>query len=385
MTVDAAALRSRMVEALTLDPIWRTVFERVPRHVFVPGFVACWPPEEKGSDGRGLVDRDSDPGRWLDLVYSDRLLIIVDDGERRSSSSSPGAMARFLHLLDVQDRNTVLEVGTGSGYNAALLCERLGSRQVISIDIDPELLETARTRLSECAYAPTLAVASGWDGYPSRAPYDRIIATCSVPRIPEAWIDQLEIGGVIVAPLNGGRFDPSGLVALRREGDGSLSGRLDRGGAAFMPMRNGAPARSTSSMTRAELLTLAEATEGEPRPCMVPPYMLDAAEPSMPPHFLLRLDETTAWEWCWFEGPEGEPAGPAVAAPDGSWARVVMRPHPIVHQGGPRRLWDMVERNWERYLRLGKPAMDRYGISVAADRRQHIWLDSPDSGSHWEL
>ncbi len=374
-----------MVEALSLDPIWRAVFDRVPRHVLVPGFVACWPPEEKGSDGRVLVDRASDPGRWLDLVYSDRLLIIVDDGERRSSSSSPGAMARFLQLLDVRDGNTVLEVGTGSGYNAALLCERLGSRQVVSIDIDLQLVEAARTRLAECAYSPTLAVADGWDGFPSRAPYDRIIATCAVPRIPEAWIDQLEIGGVIVAPLNGGRFDPSGLVALRREGDGSLSGRLDRGGAAFMPMRDGAAAASTSAMTRPELLTLAEATEGEPRPCMVPPYMLDAGEPGMAPHFLLRLDETATWEWCWFEGPEGEPRAPAVAAPDGSWARVVMRSRPIVHQGGPRRLWDLVERSWERYLRLGRPAMDRYGITVAADRRQHVWLDSPDSGSRREL
>jgi hypothetical protein len=80
-----------MVETLNLDPTWRSVFERVPRHLFVPGFVACWPPEERGSDGRVLLDSDSDPRRWLDLVYSDRLLIIVDDGERRSSSSSPGA------------------------------------------------------------------------------------------------------------------------------------------------------------------------------------------------------------------------------------------------------------------------------------------------------
>jgi protein-L-isoaspartate(D-aspartate) O-methyltransferase len=387
VVVDAAALRSRMVEALNLDPTWRAVFERVPRHVFVPGFVACWPPEDKGSDGRVLVDPDSDPGRWLDLVYSDRLLIIVDDGERRSSSSSPSAMARFLELLDVQDGNTVLEVGTGSGYNAALLCERLGSRQVISIDIDPDLVEVAQKRLAECAYTPTLAIADGWDGYPSRAPYDRIIATCSVPRIPEAWIDQLQIGGVIVTPLSGGRFDPSGLVALRRAADGSLSGRLDRGGAAFMPMRVGrsAPVEPRPSTTRADLLTLAESPEGEPRPCTVPPYMLDVGEPSMPPHFLLRLDETMTWEWCWLDGPGGEPRAPAVAAPDGSWARVVMRSRPIVHQGGPRRLWDMVERNWERYLHLGRPAMDRYGITVAPDRRQHVWLDSPESEHRWEL
>ena len=194
-------------------------------------------------------------------------------------------MARFLELLDVQDGNTVLEAATGSGYNAALLCERLGSRRVISIDIDPDLVEVAQKRLAECAYTPTLAIADGWDGYPSHAPYDRVIATCSVPRIPEAWIDQLQIGGVIVSPLSGGRFDPSGLVALRRAEDGSLSGRLDRDGAAFMPMRvtRSAPVEPTSSMTRADLLTLAERTEGDSRPCTVPPYMLDVGDPACPP------------------------------------------------------------------------------------------------------
>jgi protein-L-isoaspartate(D-aspartate) O-methyltransferase len=384
MSVNALELRTRMVTSLDLTPMWRAVFESVPRHAFVPRFVACWPPEEKGSDGRALVDGEDDPGRWLDLVYSDRLLIIVDDGERQSSSSSPGAMARFLDLLDVHDGSTVLEVGTGSGYNAALLCERLGSAQVTSIDVDPELVEAARLRLAECGYTPTLAVADGWDGYPSHAPYDRIIATCSMSRIPDPWRDQLRVGGVIVAPLRGGRFD-AGLVALRRTDDGSLSGRLDRYGAAFMPMREGGSAGPASPRTRADVLRPVKKAEGESRPCTVPPYMLDAGEPSMSPHFLLRLDETAAWEWCWLDGPEGESRAPAVAAPDGSWARVVMRSQPLVHQGGPRRLWDMVERNWERYLQLGKPGMDRYGITVTPDRRQHVWLDSPGSEHHWEL
>ncbi|HEY4027537.1 MAG TPA: methyltransferase domain-containing protein [Candidatus Dormibacteraeota bacterium] len=316
-------------------------------------------------------------------MYSNRLLVTIDEGERSSSSSSPGAMARFLELLSVEEGNTVLEIGTGSGYNAALLCERLGSANVTSIDIDPELVELARGRLAASGYAPTLAMGDGWAGYPAKAPYDRIIATCSVPRIPEPWIDQLRVGGVIVAPLSGGRFDASGLVALRLAVDGSLDGRLDRGGAAFMAMRNG-PA-TQPAMPRAALLALAEKIEGVPRSCQIPPYLVDDNEPSMPPHFLLRLNETAAWEWCWLEGPAGEPKAPAVAAPDGSWARVVGRDRPIVYQGGPRRLWDSIEDNWERYLGLGKPGMDRYGITVTSDRRQFIWLDRPDSDHAWEL
>jgi hypothetical protein len=138
-------------------------------------------------------------------------------------------------------------------------------------------------------------------------------------------------------------------------------------------------------MARPELLGLAEQTDGVARPCTIPRYLLDTDEPSTPPHFLLRLNETAPWEWCWFDGPNGEPRAPALAAPDGSWARVIGRDRPVVHQGGPRRLWDLVEQNWTRYLQLGRPGMDRYGITVTSDHRQFIWLDLAHSDQAWEL
>lgn len=386
MTKSADELRQSLVARLVesgelVSPEWRRAYERVPRHVFVPRVIGCWPPDGDGREDF-VLDR-SDPDRWLELVYSDRLLIIVDDGERLSSSSAPGVMARFLEFLDVRDGNSALEIGTGSGYNAALLCERLGSKRVTSIDIDMELVEAARPRLAACGYTPALAVADGWAGHPARAPYDRIIATCSVPRIPDPWIDQLRTEGVVVTPLRGGRFDGVGLVALRLAGDGSLSGRLHRRGAAFMRMRDRHD-RNTGT-TANELRALIAEMEGESRPCTIPRYMVDRPEPRLPPNFLLRLNETVDWEWFWPPGPDGEPRGRAVAAPDGSWARVVMREPPVVYQGGPRRLWDLIERNWELYLRLGKPGMDRYGITVTQDRQQFIWLDSPDSEHRWQL
>jgi protein-L-isoaspartate(D-aspartate) O-methyltransferase len=177
------------------------------------------------------VDYRRAPERWLKLVYSNRLLVIADDQKRLSSSSMPSMMARFLSLLDVHDGNTVLEIGTGSGYNAALLSERLGSDRVTSIDIDADLVEAARAALASCGYAPALAVQDGFYGYPAGAPYNRIVATCSVPRIPSAWIDQLVPDGVIVAPLTNHL-----LVGLHRRADDSLSGRAS--GAAFMPLRS---------------------------------------------------------------------------------------------------------------------------------------------------
>jgi hypothetical protein len=113
-----------------------------------------------------VVDYRRAPQRWLNLVYSNRLLVIADDPESLSSSSMPSMMARFLSLLDVQDGNTVLQIGTGSGYNAALLCERLGADRVTSIDVDAGLVEAARVALASCGYAPALGV----QGRPRKVP-----------------------------------------------------------------------------------------------------------------------------------------------------------------------------------------------------------------------
>jgi protein-L-isoaspartate(D-aspartate) O-methyltransferase len=96
-----------------------------------------------------------------------------------SSSTRPGLMLKMLHLLDVRDGMTVLEIGTGTGYNAALLSERLGAQNVTSMDIDSELTSTARIRLGDAGYRPTLATCDGALGYPGRASYDRL--SCGSP------------------------------------------------------------------------------------------------------------------------------------------------------------------------------------------------------------
>jgi protein-L-isoaspartate(D-aspartate) O-methyltransferase len=364
-----------------ISPAWREAFQRVRRHLFVPRIIGCWPPLDGQTDVE--VDRVGDPERWLDLVYSDRLLFILRDGQRQSSSSRPSVMVRFLELLDACDADRVLEIGTGSGYNAALLSERLGSERVTSIDIEGELVEQARAHLAECGYTPTVAVADGWEAYPSRAPYERIIATCSVPRIPEPWIEQLRPGGVIVTPLRGGRFEAAGLVALRQKGDGSLSGRLHPRGAAFLPMRQ---ELEDSRPARTELRDLVEAMEGESRPCTVPSWLTDEGEDSTATHFFLRLHETADWEWFWLRESAEEEKTPAVAALDHSWARVVRRGAGyLVVQGGPRRLWDLVERASEQWARLGRPDMGRYGITVGSDGRQYLWLRGTDSTHAWEM
>jgi SAM-dependent methyltransferase len=126
-------------------------------------------------------------------------------------------MVSVLEALDVTGDSRVLEIGTGTGYTTALLCERLGSDHVTSVDIDPELIELARTRLATHGYHPTLAAVDGAGGYPPGTPYDRIIATCGVPTIPPAWLQQAAPAAVIVYEFwhNAGRphYDRFGITA----------------------------------------------------------------------------------------------------------------------------------------------------------------------------
>jgi len=112
-------------------------------------------------------------------------------------------MIRMLEALDIADGQRVLEIGTGTGYNAALLSHRLGDHFVHSVDIDPQRVEQARERITRLGYQPTLGTVDGAGGWPAHAPYDGIIATCSVPAIP------LELG----------RTDRAGWADPRRSQD----------------------------------------------------------------------------------------------------------------------------------------------------------------------
>ncbi len=177
-------LRAQLVGVLRERGAVRTervgaAFERVPRHVFVPDVPA----------------HD---------VYTDRSIAIkLQDGIPVSSSSQPAIMAEMIEMLALYGGERVLEIGAGTGYNAALLAELVGpSGSVVTIDVDEELVAAARRHLDAAGYAQVRTLsADGVLGDPSGAPFDRIIATVGVDAIPPAWIAQLREGGRLVAPL----------------------------------------------------------------------------------------------------------------------------------------------------------------------------------------
>ncbi|MEU6573917.1 methyltransferase domain-containing protein [Streptomyces sp. NPDC046805] len=213
------------------DPVWREAFAQVPRHLFVPfyyvgvlgGYERCW-------------NQSPDPAereRWVRGAYADAPLATrVRDGELVSSSSQPSLMATMLVALGVRDGDRVLEIGAGTGYNAALLAHRLGDDDLVTtIDLEPEITEAARQHLAAAGYHPAVVTGDGTRGVPERAPFDRIIATCTLPSVPRAWLAQCRPGGRILTPL------ATGLVALTVRDAEHAEGRFLHTPAYFVPLR----------------------------------------------------------------------------------------------------------------------------------------------------
>jgi len=167
------------------------------------------------------------PESERDHAYEDRPLPI---GEGQTISQ-PYVVAAMTEALELKGDERVLEVGTGSGYQAAVLAELC--RQVYSIEIVPALAARARKDLARLGYANVeVRQGDGWRGWPEHAPYDAIIVTAAPLEVPPELIEQLAVGGRLVVPV--GRFEQQ-LVRLRKTPAGISREVLF--GVRFVPMR----------------------------------------------------------------------------------------------------------------------------------------------------
>lgn len=213
---DTATLRRMLADQLLIGGRIRSseiaeAFQQVPRHLFVP----------QAEPAQAYAD-EAIPVKW------------AADGRPVSSSSQPAIMAIMLEQLRLRPGQHVLEIGTGTGYNAALLAHVVGGTgAVVTVDIDEELAETARQRLNAAGYACVVVVGGdGAAGWPAGAPYDGIVVTASARDLAPAWTSQLGDDGRLVVPLSLRGIMYS--VAFKPAGDHLVSASVVP--CAFMPL-----------------------------------------------------------------------------------------------------------------------------------------------------
>ncbi|MGH4001627.1 MAG: methyltransferase domain-containing protein [Pseudonocardiaceae bacterium] len=379
MTVPAPLLR-QMVDDLasggTLDPLWRETFLAVPRHAFLPDVV--WHQEH-----RELVPfhRSDDPARWLRMAYAPDQFVItqVDDGhpvgpgligDRISSSASqPDVVALMLAALDAEPGMRVCEIGTGTGYNAALLAQRLGATHVTTIEVDPDVATQARTALSATGFgAVTVITGDGAHGYPPHAPYDRILSTAAVRQVPYAWVAQTRPGGRVLTPW-GTAYLNGALLSLTVGEKGTAAGRLVDN-VAFMWLRD----------QRIPLTWVRDCVYDEDR-AQLSHTGIHPGKVTGDYHAALTIGllvPDCEYRYCRAHDDSGEYTVWFLDPGSRSWASIDYTPGADtyeVNQLGPRHLWDEVEAAYTWWVQAGSPTAEQWCITVTP-RGQRVDLGS---------
>lgn len=379
---DPDKLRRKMAERLTeaeeLAPQWRPAFLAVPRHAFIPDLIWRREPSIDGPNDLVPLYRSESPVAWLELSYADDAVITqVDDGtpvgpdlagyDITSSASMPLLVSRMLTALDVEAGQRVLEIGTGTGYNAALLAHRLGAENVTTIEVDPALAKRAHQALTNVGYgAVRVITADGTHGHSPGSPYDRIISTASVRRFPYQWVAQTRPGGRIVTPWAQLYFPA--LVAFTVGEDGTATGSVADPGMDFMTLRDQRiPRISVAKVMGDDDEDTAPASETELHPYDV------AGDSDAAFTIGLRVPNCTQRYWR----PDKQDDHGTLWLLDqwsGSWARLRHDPDSDgpyeVRQGGLRQLWDEVEAAYRWWSGQGSPAADKWRFEVNPEGQQ---------------
>jgi protein-L-isoaspartate(D-aspartate) O-methyltransferase len=307
---------------------------------------------------------------WLELVYQDDALVTRLDAQNIpiSSSSQPSLMAAMLESLDVQLGQRILEIGTGTGYNAALLAKLTGDPALVTtVEIDEEIADRARIVLSELVGEVVVQVGDGSLGIPSRMPYDRIIATASASALPRLWYEQLVSGGQLVMPLQGSLQAGGFLVVQKSEKEGQ--GQFQQPPLSFMAMRS---PEQKAFPSYAHLFQ--QPVTGEVYVEKSDPLLVDLREPSF------------RWflQWAW--PPEGQIEVNPLTLPDGRRALLIkdiqfvsiLQLTQQAHGSwfgslhGDFLLWQTIRRIYQSYQTLGQPGQERFQVHLDSQRAKLV-------------
>ncbi|GAA3254437.1 methyltransferase domain-containing protein [Nonomuraea helvata] len=356
------------------DDIQRFVAEAiraVPRHLFIPEVALATPGDPEDTF---VIDRVADPDTWWDTVYSQSPIVTqLDDGDTdirartgayTSSSSAPSTVAHLLQILDPEPGDRVLEVGTGTGWTAALLAHLVGPHgSVTSIEIDEMVADQAAENLTSAGVRADVVVGDGAGGCSQRAPYDRVHVTCGIRSIPYAWVEQCRPGGVVVLPYCPG-FGDDHVLRLVTLPDGTAIGRFP-GHATYMMMRSQRP-----------IPYVADDGSGQHHPTSVHPRTIGLA----PAGADLAMAAITGL-YSHISREENRFLTYVLNPADsGEWAVAVHQRGDLdhtVYQMGDRPLWEEVTDAYFRWVSWGEPGRDRFGMTVTPEG-QYVWLDTPD-------
>ncbi|MEU2086748.1 methyltransferase domain-containing protein [Streptomyces albus] len=351
------------------SPWIRQAVEALPRHHFAPGRLWVW-------DGFAYVplDREKDEQRWAEEVYGgpyDPAVTQVTGGVPSSSLSCCAVVADMLDSLLLEEGHTVLELGTATGWNAALLAHRAGPGRVTSLELDPQLAGAARKNLAAAGIQAGVAVADGDQGWPAGAPFDRLMATYAVETVPWAWVAQVRPGGRIVTPW--GRL---GCVALTVADDGTSAQGWVQGLAQFMPGRTALTSPRTFEQTRgARTPERQYAMKRDVRPLHEDAHLRFALRVALPE---IHLHTVAAEDGLEVQLHDGDGSWAVIEVPDGETA--------VAREAGGRALADAVERAWDEWIAHGRPDLYDYGLTVTdGGHRQYAWAWDPASGPRWPL
>ena len=346
----------------------RQALFKVPRHLFIEQYY-----DGEGPDGIVHVESPTPTAEQLSAIYSNRGMMIRKDPH--SAASQPSLIFCMLNDLQLTHGLKVLEIGTGSGWNAGLIAYSVGDERLVhSIDLQADLVEKARKHLSAAGFnGVNLRAGDGGLGWEAET-FDRIIVTVGSPDIPPAWIESLTEGGILVMPLKTrGAGDP--ILRLHKQGN-TLTGSFTQW-AGFMDLQGNFKSPTEDPLEPTSDSVVERLLQAEPTFTPLPAYVgSDCA-------FYLRLNGEpmeTLWE---YQGQRNtysvllDRELPALCVP-----RSVIDPKPenrVDAYGDPQGV-DRFIRGIEAWIELGSPKLTDYHIelidpAVSDDTAPHCYIE----------
>jgi protein-L-isoaspartate(D-aspartate) O-methyltransferase len=344
---DIESLKQQLVDEIShsvQDQFILNAFRRIPRHEFV------WDFFDWDKETREWKRVDPNGPRWIEQIYTNRPLVTSLNQYKKPdvSSSQPDIMAKMIQSLHLQAGKRVLEIGTGTGYNAAILACLVNPENVVTIDINENLLEAVRERLERTVGSGvTVLHTDGRNLAEDLANFDAIIVTASHQNIEPSWIRALVSGGRLI--VNWNKSFSKAFVELEKSGESGLIGNVARYSGDFMSLHSGegVPIPAFPAWDRQAPLLESRDFRDEIVRNFDFGFFLQIHFPTLS---LYRYHKKSVDAYYY-------------AVKDYSGRVVYFSPY----VGGDASLWEEIRQCHEKFIGLGKPRRKSLSLKVAAD------------------